>query len=103
MFQVLPAAVLFATVFSIGALTRHAEITAAKASGISFHRLTLPIYAGAVIAAVLALGIGEFAPRAAARRAELLLETRFMPGTERRTFAFSARSEEQTSELQSLM
>jgi lipopolysaccharide export system permease protein len=33
MYMVLPAAVLFATVFSIGALTRHSEITAAKASG----------------------------------------------------------------------
>jgi lipopolysaccharide export system permease protein len=31
MFMVLPAAVLFASVFSIGALTRHSEITAAKA------------------------------------------------------------------------
>ena len=38
MFLVLPAAVLFATVFSIGAFTRHSEITAAKASGISFYR-----------------------------------------------------------------
>ena len=35
MFLVLPAAVLFATVFSVGAFTRHSEITAAKASGIS--------------------------------------------------------------------
>ena len=42
MFLVLPAAVLFATVFSIGAFTRHSEITAAKASGISFYRLTAP-------------------------------------------------------------
>ena len=40
MFMILPAAVLFATVFSIGALTRHSEITAAKASGIS----VLPLY-----------------------------------------------------------
>jgi lipopolysaccharide export system permease protein len=38
MFQVLPAAVLFATVFSIGGFTRHSEISAAKASGISFYR-----------------------------------------------------------------
>ena len=38
MFQVLPAAVLFATVFTVGGFTRHSEITAAKASGISFHR-----------------------------------------------------------------
>ena len=29
MFQALPAAVLFATVFSIGAFTRHSEVTAA--------------------------------------------------------------------------
>src|SRR6188474_439179 len=51
MFMVLPAAVLFATVFAIGALTRHSEITAAKASGISFYRLTLPIFLGAIFAA----------------------------------------------------
>jgi hypothetical protein len=38
MFNVLPAAVLFATVFTVGAVTRHSEITAAKASGISFYR-----------------------------------------------------------------
>src|SRR6185295_3059445 len=50
MFMVLPAAVLFATVFSIGALTRHSEITAAKASGISFYRLITPILFGAILA-----------------------------------------------------
>jgi len=31
LFMILPAAVLFATIFSIGSLTRHSEITAAKA------------------------------------------------------------------------
>src|SRR5205085_8117665 len=36
MFLVLPVAVLFATVFTVGALGRHSELTAAKASGISF-------------------------------------------------------------------
>src|SRR5688572_24057594 len=64
MFMVLPAAVLFATVFSIGALTRHAEITAAKASGISFYRMIAPIVVGAIFAMVLDLLLGEFAPRA---------------------------------------
>src|ERR1044071_10418858 len=39
MFLVLPVSVLFATVFTVGALGRHSELTAAKASGISFHRL----------------------------------------------------------------
>ena len=55
MFMVLPAAVLFATVFAIGALTRHSEITAAKASGISFYRFIAPIFAGAIIATLLGL------------------------------------------------
>ena len=58
-FQVVPAAVLFATVFSIGSLTRHAEITAAKASGISFYRLTAPILLGAFLAALLDVTIAQ--------------------------------------------
>ena len=71
MFLVMPAAVLFATVFSIGALTRHSEITAAKASGISFYRLTRSIYFGAVFAAALAVGLGELVPITNGKRAEL--------------------------------
>ncbi|HEX6053850.1 MAG TPA: LptF/LptG family permease [Gemmatimonadaceae bacterium] len=90
MFLVMPAAVLFATVFSIGSLTRHSEITAAKASGISFHRLTLSIYIGAVVAAGLALALGELVPITNARRAELLEEKKFQPGTDRYNFAYAA-------------
>ena len=48
-YMVLPAAVLFATVFTIGSLTRHSELTAAKASGISFYRLLVPIFGGAAV------------------------------------------------------
>src|SRR5437764_12967008 len=62
MFMVLPAAVLFATVFSIGAFTRHAEVTAAKASGISFYRMIFPILLGAVLACGLDLALGEVVP-----------------------------------------
>ncbi|MEO6444196.1 MAG: LptF/LptG family permease [Gemmatimonadaceae bacterium] len=90
MFMVLPAAVLFATVFSIGAFTRHAEITAAKASGISFHRLTLPIFFGAIVAAGLTLGLGELAPGTNRMRSELLEEKRFTSGNERFNFTFAA-------------
>jgi lipopolysaccharide export system permease protein len=90
MFLVMPAAVLFATVFSIGALTRHSEITAAKASGISFYRLTLPIYAGAIFAAALAVGLGELVPITNGKRAELLEEKKFRPGSDRYNFAFAA-------------
>jgi len=90
MFLVMPAAVLFATVFSIGSLTRHSEITAAKASGISFYRLTLSIYMGAIFAAGLAVALGELVPITNGRRAELLEEKKFRPGSDRYNFAFAA-------------
>ena len=89
MFMVLPAAVLFATVFSIGAFTRHSEITACKASGVSFHRFALPIYFGAAIAAVFALGLGELAPRTNAMREEILGQRRAQRGTDRYNFTYT--------------
>ena len=55
MFLAMPAAVLFATVFAIGNFTRHAEVTAAKASGISFYRLIAPILVGALLGVALGL------------------------------------------------
>ena len=89
MFMVLPAAVLFATVFAIGAFTRHSEVTAAKASGISFYRLCLPIFAGAVLAAGLDLALAEIVPVSNARRNDLLEEDRFRGTTSRYNFAFA--------------
>ncbi|HTR78207.1 MAG TPA: LptF/LptG family permease [Gemmatimonadaceae bacterium] len=88
-FMVLPAAVLFATVFAIGGLTRHAEITAAKASGISFHRLILPILLGAVFATCLDLALGEIMPVTTHLRNELLGEELARVGTFRFNFAFA--------------
>lgn len=86
-FLVLPAAVLFATVFSIGAFTRHSEITAAKASGISFYRMIAPIFVGAIIATGLGLLIGAISPTTNQRRAELLRESEFTRGSQRFNFA----------------
>jgi lipopolysaccharide export system permease protein len=88
MFMVLPAAVLFATVFSIGALTRHSEVSAAKASGISFYRLCVPIFVGALLAAGLDLALGELVPVTNARRNDLLEEDKFRGSTTRHNFAF---------------
>jgi lipopolysaccharide export system permease protein len=89
MFMVLPAAVLFATIFSIGAFTRHSEITAAKASGISFYRLALPIFVGALMAAGLDLVLGEVVPVTNSRRNDLLAEDKFRGTTTRYNFAFA--------------
>lgn len=87
MFMALPAAVLFATVFSVGAFTRHSEITAAKASGISFYRMVAPILVGALLAAGLNLALGELVPVTNARRTDLLADARFRSDMERVNFA----------------
>lgn len=89
MFLVMPAAVLFATVFSIGSFTRHSELTAAKASGISFYRIIGPIFFGAVIATFAGLALGEIAPHSTKRRLELLDARKFANNSERFNFAFS--------------
>jgi lipopolysaccharide export system permease protein len=89
-FLILPAAVLFATVFSIGGFTRHSEITASKASGVSFYRFIAPIFLGATIAAVLGLVLGEIAPRANARKLQLLERETISSRSERYNFAYTA-------------
>jgi lipopolysaccharide export system permease protein len=89
MFMVLPAAVLFATVFAIGSFTRHAELTAAKASGISFYRMIMPILLGSVLACSLDIVLGEVSPTANKRRSELLNEDKSGTGGYRFNFAYS--------------
>lgn len=89
MFLVLPAAVLFATVFTVGTMGRHSELTAAKASGVSFHRLALPIFLAAVAACAAGVGLGELVPIGAARKAELLGEKAIRTGA-RGNFVYRA-------------
>lgn len=88
MFLVLPAAVLFATVFTVGGFTRHSEITAAKASGISFHRFIAPIAIGAVVASGFGLALAEVVPPLNARRLELLQEKVARATDQRANFAY---------------
>jgi lipopolysaccharide export system permease protein len=90
MFQVLPAAVLFATVFTVGGFTRHSEITAAKASGISFYRFIAPIATGALAATFIGLALGAFIPGLNARRLELLKERQSRASSHRSNFAYAA-------------
>jgi lipopolysaccharide export system permease protein len=89
MFQVLPTAVLFATVFSIGGFTRHSEINAAKASGISFYRFIAPIALGAALAMVLDLFVGAAMPIANAKRDVLLREKQSGDAVMRSNFTFA--------------
>jgi lipopolysaccharide export system permease protein len=89
-FLILPAAVLFATVFSIGGFTRHSEITAAKASGVSFYRFIAPIFLGAIIAAAIGLALGEYAPLATKKKLELLERQTVSTSSQRYNFAYAA-------------
>jgi lipopolysaccharide export system permease protein len=67
-----PVAALVATVFTISNLTRHQEITAAKAGGVSFYRIAAPIVALGVVLSAAALALGELVPVTNAKRAALV-------------------------------
>jgi lipopolysaccharide export system permease protein len=89
-FLVLPAAVLFATVFSIGAMVRHSELSAAKASGLSFRRIVSPILGAALIVTGAGIVIGEFAPGATRRQLELLGDLEIRSHSSRQNFVYRA-------------
>lgn len=57
-----PIAGLIATVFTIYGMTTHREIVAAKAGGVSFHRLITPILLMSVVLTGAALGLTWLAP-----------------------------------------
>ena len=89
-FLVMPAAVLFASVFTVGTMGRHSEITAAKAGGISFHRLSLPIFVCAALATALAVVIGEVAPGATAKQLKIQKGDDVRPTSVRYDFVYRA-------------
>lgn len=90
MYQVMPAAVLFATVFTIGNMGRHSEVTAAKAGGISFHRLALPTFVAGLLATGLAGVVGELSPGATAKSIKLQEGEQRAPAKLRYNFVYRA-------------
>lgn len=88
-FLVMPAAVLLATVFTVGGMGRHSELTAAKAGGQSFHRLMRPLFIAAGLAAVLAFGVGELAPWSTSRQLEIQKSKQARPTRARFNFVYS--------------
>lgn len=87
-FIVMPAAVLFATVFTVGTLGRNSELTAAKASGVSFHRMMVPILIAAIFASGLAFFVGELAPGTTARQLEIQKAKTARPTRARSNFVY---------------
>lgn len=87
-FWSLPIAALVATVFTIGNMTRHQEIAAAKAGGVSFYRLIVPVVVLAAILSVAAVAIGELVPTTNRMRAEVLGEQQRRASPLRTNFVF---------------
>ena len=69
-----PIAALIATIFTVSNMTRHSEVAAAKASGISFYRLTLPLAILGVLLTVAALGLTELVPVTTRLKAQIMGE-----------------------------
>lgn len=88
MSQMIPAATLFATVFTLGPFSRNSELTAAKAGGISFHRLIVPLIMAAIGASVLSFYVGELSTRASQHALELQKERRASSVTVRYNFVY---------------
>jgi lipopolysaccharide export system permease protein len=58
--QILPAAVLLASLITCGYLSRHSEITAMKANGISLYRIAVPILTIAALTSLLIFFLSEW-------------------------------------------
>jgi len=83
-----PIAALVGTVFTLGNMTRHQEIAAAKAGGISYYRIVAPFLFIAALLSLGAAGIGEVVPVANQRRAEILGERETVTTPFRTNFVF---------------
>jgi lipopolysaccharide export system permease protein len=70
----MPVAALIATIFTVNNMTRHSEVAAAKAGGISFYRLFGPLPVLGIVLTLLGLVLVELVPIGTRLRAESLGE-----------------------------
>ena len=85
-----PVASLFGAVFAVALMSRNFEITAAKASGISFYRIIAPIIVLASVLSVAGLALGELVAVTNRLRAETLGERSSSSRGIRTQFVFGA-------------
>lgn len=67
-----PIAALLAAVFTVSRMTRHFEVTAAKAGGVSFYRLVAPLLVLGMAISLLALALTEVVPDSNRRASEAI-------------------------------
>lgn len=70
--QFIPVAVLLAVLITFSTLSRHSEIIAMKATGISLYRTSLPVIIITVFICIFAFFIGEFITPKANDRADMI-------------------------------
>jgi len=85
-----PVASLFGAVFTVALMSRNFEVTAAKASGVSFYRLIAPLVILGATLSVIGLGLGELIPITNRLRAEALEERSSSRRTMRNQFVYGA-------------
>ena len=76
-FWAFPMATLIAAVFTVHAMTVHREIVAAKAGGVSFHRLAVPALVLGVALSGVSLYVSNLVPRANRAAFDILEERNF--------------------------
>jgi lipopolysaccharide export system permease protein len=84
-----PVAALIATVFTVNAMTRHSEMTAAKAGGISFFRALRVLPVLGVLLTGVALLLSEIVPIGTRLKKEVLQEVERMPDVMRHDFVYT--------------
>jgi lipopolysaccharide export system permease protein len=84
-----PVAALIATVFTVNSMTRHSEMTAAKAGGISFFRALRVLPVLGLLLTVAALALSEIVPIGTRLKKEVLREVESMPNVMRHDFVYS--------------
>lgn len=85
-----PAAVLFATVFTLNGMGRHSELTAVQGAGVSFYRLIAPMLIFATIAVPLDYELQEFASYSTMRQRQLQQEEQSSESPVRADFAYAS-------------
>jgi lipopolysaccharide export system permease protein len=88
----IPAAVLFATVFTLNGMGRHSELTAVQGGGVSFYRLIMPMLFLAACSVPLDFGLQELAGVTTTRQKELQGEKSSARNNFRDSFAYASPS-----------
>jgi lipopolysaccharide export system permease protein len=85
----LPVAALIATVFTVSNMTRHSEMSAAKAGGISFFRALAVLPVLGVLLTVLGLVLTELVPIGIGKKMEIMGEVERSGGDMRHDFIYT--------------